>query len=107
MRTLGAWRIVLIPDAAPQVSVDGDIAPTPSGAFAVPWRASDDYGVVGLDASFRMVPEEPKPGQPLVKLDSPFLKDAPGFPIAMQSVNARDARGQGVSRPDRPPLGGL
>ena len=70
-RLLGSWRIALIPDAAPQVEVDGDIAPTPTGAFAVPWRASDDYGVVGIDAAFRRVAEEAKPGQPAAATRQP------------------------------------
>jgi uncharacterized protein (TIGR02302 family) len=104
---LGSWRIALIPDAAPQVEVDGDIAPTPSGAFAVPWRASDDYGVVGIDAQFRRVAEEPKPGQPAAAADSPFLKDAPGFAIALQKMNPREAKGRAFQDLTAHPWAGL
>jgi len=104
---LGSWRIALIPDAAPQVELDGDIAPTPSGAFAVPWRASDDYGVVGIDATFRQVAEAPRPGQPAAAPDSPFLKDAPGFAIALQKLNPRDAKGRAFQDLTAHPWAGL
>jgi uncharacterized protein (TIGR02302 family) len=106
-RMLGSWRIALIPDAAPQVEVDGDIAPTPTGAFAVPWRASDDYGVVGIDTQFRRVAEEPKPGQPAAAADSPFLKDAPGFAIALQKMNPREAKGRAFQDLTAHPWAGL
>ena len=106
-RRLGSWRIALIPDAAPQVEVDGDIAPTPTGAFAVPWRASDDYGVVGIDAAFRRVAEEAKPGQPAAAADSPFLAEAPGFAIALQKMNPREARGRAFQDLTAHPWAGL
>src|SRR5262245_13743531 len=106
-RMLGSWRIALIPDAAPQVALDGDIAPTPTGAFAVPWRASDDYGVVGINAEFRQVPEAPRPGQPAAAADSPFLKEAPGFAIAMQKMNPREAKGRAFQDLTAHPWAGL
>ena len=104
-RRLGSWRIALIPDAAPQVEVDGDIAPTPTGAFAVPWRASDDYGVVGIDAAFRRVAEEAKPGQPAAAADSPFLAEAPGFAHRAAENESREARGRAFQDLTSPSLG--
>src|SRR5262245_24117429 len=104
---LGSWRIALIPDAAPRVELDGDMAPTPTGAFAVPWRASDDYGVVGIDATFRQVAEAPSPGQPAAAPDSPFLKDAPSFAIALQKLNPRDAKGRAFQDLTAHPWAGL
>jgi hypothetical protein len=42
---LAEWRVLLIPDQAPSAEITGDISLTATGAFMVPWRVSDDYGV--------------------------------------------------------------
>src|SRR5262249_20218817 len=106
-RLLGSWRIALIPDAAPQVEVDGDIAPTPTGAFAVPWRASDDHGGVGTDATRPPIAQPPRPRPPAAPPARPFLKDAPGFAIALQKLNPRDVKGRAFQDLTAHPWAGL
>jgi len=56
--TLAEWHIAIIPDEPPAVSITGDISVTPTGGFAVPWKASDDYGVAGIKAHFALVGKE-------------------------------------------------
>ena len=41
-----SWQLTVIPDAAPEVSLDGPIERTVAGEMRQPFEARDDYGVV-------------------------------------------------------------
>ncbi|NNE22005.1 MAG: DUF4175 family protein, partial [Rhizobiales bacterium] len=87
--TLARWRITVIPDAAPSAEVAGELALTPTGGFAVPWKASDDYGIAGLEAHFRLA------GDDTGQLFADALKyDPPQSAISLQKLNPREADGR-------------
>ena len=45
-----SWNIVLIPDTAPEIAVDGEAEAGPMGEMTLPFAASDDYGIEGGQA---------------------------------------------------------
>jgi uncharacterized protein (TIGR02302 family) len=86
---LQGWSISVIPDAPPSVGVTGELALTPSGGFAVPWEASDDYGISSLVAEFKLAGDDAgKVGHG--SLDFP----APEAQIALQKLNPKTADGR-------------
>ena len=84
-RDIAAWTISVQADAAPRVSF---LEPPARGArglaIRIPWRAEDDWGVVSLDAAFRL---KARPTAEPHRLDIPL----PG-------ANPRTA--QGTAQPD-------
>lgn len=44
------WRVVLVPDQAPSVTIDGPGEADVEGQMTMPFSARDDYGVVGGEA---------------------------------------------------------
>lgn len=46
-RKLVEWDISVIPDTAPHVELVGEIARTLQGSIQIPFKATDDYGIVG------------------------------------------------------------
>jgi len=98
--TLADWRITLIPDAPPKAGVAGQIEVTPTGGFAVNWTASDDYGVAGLRAKFRLsATGSERQGR--------LLYEAPGFAVSLPRLNPRDARGRAFQDLTAHPWAGL
>ncbi|NND50464.1 MAG: TIGR02302 family protein, partial [Rhizobiales bacterium] len=88
-RTLADWRIAVIPDAPPTAEVTAELALTPTGGFAVPWKASDDYGIAGLEAHFRLA------GDGTGEMFADALKyDPPQSAISLQKLNPREADGR-------------
>ncbi len=90
--TLAQWRIAIIPDAPPVVSLSGDIKVTPTGGFALPWKAADDYGVASLTAHFALVEKPASDG----RTDAlPGLKyDPPTGTVALPRLNPRKVEGR-------------
>lgn len=76
-----AWDISVLPDAAPAVALDGEIAGEPPGQMQMTFSATDDYGVMSGTASFHLdlqatdrrygLAIEPEPREALV-LDLPM-----------------------------------
>lgn len=88
-RALASWRIAVIPDAPPTVEVTAELALTPTGGFAVPWKASDDYGIAGLEAHFKLA------GDGSGELFADALQyDPPQSAISLQKLNPREADGR-------------
>jgi len=52
-RTIGSWRIDLIPDRPPTIAFAGKPEATERQALKLTYRASDDYGVTGARAIIR------------------------------------------------------
>jgi len=61
-RTLGAWDLNVVPDAAPKIAFDGKPGKTDRAALKIPFTASDDYGVVSVRAVIR---PRGRPGKPI------------------------------------------
>ena len=90
--TLAEWRIAIIPDAPPLVSLSGDIEVTATGGFALPWKASDDYGVASLTAHFALLDKTAEDGR---SNGLPGLKyDPPTGTVALPRLNPRNAKGR-------------
>ncbi|WP_282025145.1 TIGR02302 family protein [Limimaricola cinnabarinus] len=81
-----AWQVEAIPDAPPEVSVAGPLETVGLGQAVLPFRASDDHGVVSGTASIALDAEAverrhglstaPDPREPLtVDLPVPFTGD--------------------------------
>lgn len=86
---LQAWSVAVIPDAPPEVKVTGAPALTPSGGFAVPWEATDDYGVSSLTAEFKLGGEDAdKAGEGSLQFPPPQSS------VALQKLNPRKADGR-------------
>ncbi|MBV9777780.1 MAG: DUF4175 family protein, partial [Acetobacteraceae bacterium] len=54
-QTLGAWDLTVVADRPPEAAWNGEPGPGRTRlSTRLPWRASDDYGVTGLSAEFRL-----------------------------------------------------
>lgn len=124
------WRIVLLPDMAPEVRFDGDLVREASGMMRQPFAASDDYAVVSGLAEFRLdmaaldrrygQGTAPEPRAAIVlDLPLPFTGDRrefnedlvdnlskhpwSGLPVTL-TLTVTDAQGQSASSQARPML---
>ena len=77
-KELGAWRIALIPDAAPKVEITEDPRGDSAGMLSARWKVSDDYGVTGVTADIYLADDQDEgmgfadPG--IFEFDPPRLK---------------------------------
>ncbi len=104
-RELGIWTVNVIADLPPVVTVPEQIQITPSGAFSLPWKVTDDYGVTSLSGQVALR----RDGLDIDKIDidSPFLAQAPEFAISMRKVNPRQAEGKSFQDLTAHPWAGL
>ena len=102
---LGSWPVNVIADAVPVVTIPEQINITPSGAFALPWKVSDDYGVTSLQGKLRL--DKDKVDQQLIDTGNPFLATAPDFAVSMQKVNPKQAEGRSFQDLTAHPWAGL
>ncbi|MEM8658795.1 MAG: DUF4175 family protein, partial [Pseudomonadota bacterium] len=47
---LAQWSVTVLPDAPPQIALEGEVARSTSGAMELSFRATDDYGVERAEA---------------------------------------------------------
>ncbi len=104
-RELGLWTVNVIADLPPVVTVPEQIQITPSGAFSLPWKVTDDYGVTSL--SGRVALRRDGLDTDKIDVDSPFLSQAPEFAISMRKVNPRQAEGKSFQDLTAHPWAGL
>ena len=104
-RELGMWTVNVIADLPPVVTVPEQIQITPSGAFSLPWKVTDDYGVTSL--SGRVALRRDGLDIDKIDVDSPFLSKAPEFAISMRKVNPRQAEGKSFQDLTAHPWAGL
>ena len=76
-----------------------------NGALSLKWKASDDYGVAGMEARFEL--SDVQDGEMGIAGNGVFLFDPPEFPIALKRAAPKEATGTAGQRPDRASLGGL
>ena len=85
-RELGRWDLTAIPDAPPTVAWGAPPGPPPgrrSLQTRLPWAATDDYGVVSLQAELRL---KDRPGAAPVVIAIPL----PGTPKQAHGAAAQD-----------------
>jgi uncharacterized protein (TIGR02302 family) len=104
-RQLHSWRISLIPDTPPVADITGEVATTANNAISVPWAAGDDYGVVSLNARFRLSDDQ-EDGEGLAA-DGVFLFDPPAFTIQLPKVAAKTSDGKAIQDLTAHPWAGL
>ncbi len=85
-----AWRVSVIPDLPPEVAITGAVEADAMGQMSQPFRASDDFGVVGGQATIALdlaavarahgLATAPDPRAPIViDLPLPFSGDRSDF----------------------------
>ncbi len=104
-RELGAWPVTVIADTPPVAAIPSAIESTPTGGFALPWKVSDDYGVVSLGARASLVEGQFEKAD--VDTGNPFLKTGPELAISLQKVNPRQAEGKSFQDLTAHPWAGL
>lgn len=115
-REVAGWNVVVLPDEDPEIAMGAPPARTERGALRIAYEASDDYGVVNVQALVRraatrdgITPEPLALDMPLSGRNAKALKGSgfhdltshpwAGLPVTLQLV-AKDALGQvGVSDP--------
>ncbi len=104
-RELGMWTVNVIADLPPVVTVPEPIQTTPSGAFSLPWKVTDDYGVTSLSGQVALRRDSIDIDS--IDVDSPYLSQAPEFAISMRKVNPRQAEGKSFQDLTAHPWAGL
>ena len=97
---LAEWPVAVIPDAAPQAEITDEMSLTATGAFMVPWRVSDDYGVASVNGSITLS-EESGLGENAL----PY--DPPEFSVNLPRLNPRQAEGRAFQDLTEHPWAGL
>jgi uncharacterized protein (TIGR02302 family) len=104
-KELAHWTISLIPDNPPQISFDNNPTTEANGALSVRWKASDDYGVAGIESRFEL--SDMQDGEMGIAGNGVFLFDPPEFPIALKRAAPKEATGTSVSDLTAHPWAGL
>jgi uncharacterized protein (TIGR02302 family) len=102
---LARWRLSVIPDAAPMVAFSADPKAEASGALAIDWRASDDYGIAAIAA--RIVLSDTQADGPGFASNGVFLFDPPVFPVTLRKSSPREIEDRTVNDLTAHPWAGL
>ncbi len=124
--TLGSWDFAMEPDSAPRIALSGPVDRAPTGETRLPYKASDDHGIVGARAVITLdlprvdrrygLAADPEARPPLVadlplplsgrskELDETLVEDFSKHPFAglpvTVTLTAEDATGKtGTSAP--------
>ncbi len=82
-RTLGNWRLAIVPDAPPSIIADPPPSATERGTLRLAYKAKDDYGVAKVNATIHLQRPDGSADEtkamtldlPLPKLNAPSLAD--------------------------------
>lgn len=87
------WSVVLRPDALPQIALDGEIETEFDGRSAIPFRASDDHGIVAGNAVMTLALDEVdrRYGRAVAPDPRPAIEVALPMPIAGDRTNFAEA----------------
>jgi uncharacterized protein (TIGR02302 family) len=112
-RELDGWRIIVIPDSAPQVAFAEAPSASRQAALRLVYRASDDYGIATLSAVITRNPDDETDAALVFELPLPSINPRQvegdefrdltphpwaGLPVWIKLI-ARDAKGQaGISK---------
>jgi uncharacterized protein (TIGR02302 family) len=104
-RELANWRVSVVPDTPPEVSIRGDIETEANGALAFEWAVRDDYGVSSLAAKLRLSDTQDDGQQ--VKSEALLLFEPPSFAISLPKVSVAEADGKAIQDLTAHPWAGL
>ncbi|MGE0006379.1 MAG: TIGR02302 family protein [Parvibaculaceae bacterium] len=102
---LAQWRLSVIPDMAPTAAFTADPEAEASGALALDWKASDDYGVAGVTP--RIVLSDTQADGPGFATNGVFLFDPPAFPVTLKKSSPREIDDRTVNDLTAHPWAGL
>jgi uncharacterized protein (TIGR02302 family) len=83
------WQFTAIPDKPPTIALAKDPEAQARGSLLLLYKIEDDYGVVGAQAAFGLVPGKGTNGHP----PRP-LYEAPDFPLVLPQARTRNGAGQ-------------
>ncbi len=104
-KEIAHWTVSLIPDNPPQISYDNNPTTEANGALSLRWKASDDYGVAGIEARIEL--SDMQDGELGIAGNGVFLFDPPEFPIALKRASPKEAAGTAVNDLTAHPWAGL
>jgi uncharacterized protein (TIGR02302 family) len=104
-RTLAVWRLSVIPDVPPKVAFTADPEAEASGALALDWKASDDYGIAAVTAKIAL--SDVQADGMGFATNGVFLFDPPAFPVALKKSSAREIEDRTVNDLTSHPWAGL
>lgn len=83
--SLSGWRILIIPDTPPSISIGDEIKTTPDQTLLIPYSLKDDYGVTGVSALFsrKLIDDSIVP---------PFARKPPDFTINLPGQRIRSLK---------------
>ena len=87
-KELASWRIALIPDKPPNVEFTEDPVSDSSGALTVKWKASDDYGVVGIASGISL--SDVQDDGLGIDGNGIFLYASPKLPISLRKASPKE-----------------
>jgi uncharacterized protein (TIGR02302 family) len=77
-RTLGEWKLQVIPDRPPTISIEGTPDATERAALKIPYKAEDDYGLAKTVARLQLKPQPSAEGEAPAKApEKPLEIDLP------------------------------
>lgn len=92
---LAKWRLSVIPDAPPKIAFTADPEPDASGALGLDWKASDDYGLAGVNA--KVVLSDNQADGPGFATNGVFLYEPPAFPVTLKKAAPREIEDRTVN----------
>jgi len=95
-----SWRFTAIPDRPPTIALTGEPQSTANG-LQMSYKIEDDYGVVGAQAQFRLVPRPGTNGHPPRN-----LYEAPEFPLSLPQARTRSGVGRTTRHVNEHPWAG-
>jgi len=104
-KEIKVWPVTIIADTPPVVTIPEQAQITPSGAFSMPWKVTDDYGVTSLAG--HMTLDSNALNNPRIDTTSAFLKQPPEFAVSMQKLNPKQAEGKSFQDLTAYPWAGL
>jgi uncharacterized protein (TIGR02302 family) len=94
------WQFTAIPDRPPTIALTGDPQATPNG-LQMSYKLEDDYGVVGAQATFKLVQRPGTNGHPPRN-----LYEAPEFPLSLPQARTRSGVGRTTKNINEHPWAG-
>jgi uncharacterized protein (TIGR02302 family) len=104
-RALAQWRLSVIPDVPPKVAFTADPEAEASGALALDWKASDDYGIANINGKIAL--SDTQADGVGFATNGVFLFDPPAFPVTLKKSSAREIEDRTVNDLTAHPWAGL